>query len=120
MATIPIHMSKKRKMYSRTLVSATALDSSMLSTYDNLEKFIKIRTEMDRLMVSINCSHWVVSNKQRVHYLFMALLHLDNVEKEVRLSDVNEELLRMAKILEKISSLKWLIEEYIRLINSTD
>ena len=108
------------KLYKTSLVSAASLDISMLSTYGNLAKFIKLRTEMNRLLINLNCSHWVVSDQQRVHYLFVALIHLDNVEKEIRISGINEAIIRQERVLDKIRSLRMLIKDYIRLINSPE
>ncbi|KKL96237.1 hypothetical protein LCGC14_1846470 [marine sediment metagenome] len=48
----------------------------------------------------------------------MALQHLDNVEKEIRISVAGDELINLEKIHNKIRGLKMLILNYIRQLTS--
>jgi hypothetical protein len=117
---IPKVKVRMEKRYKISLDAAASLDYSMLHTYDNFTKFLKLSREMNGLLINLNCSHWMVSDKQRLQYLYVALLHLDNVEMEIRISDMNEAIIRQERILDKIRSLRKLIMDYIRLINSSE
>ena len=117
---IPIVKIRMEKLYKISLDSAASLDYSMLHTYENFTKFLTLRREMNGLLINLNSSHWMVSDKQRLQYLYVALFHLDNVEMEIRISDINEAIIRQERILDKIRSLRKLIMDYIRLINSRE
>ncbi len=104
---------RKQNLYEISLDSACALDTSMVGTYDDLSKFLKIRSEMNRLLMNLTYSHQTELKAQQIHYLFVALEHLNNVEKEICVSDVDEEIIRLERILDKIRSLKQFILEYI-------
>lgn len=107
-------------IYNISIDSTSALDKSMGRIYDDFSKFLKIRAEMDRFLLNLNFSHRAHSRGQQIHYLFVALVHLDNVEKEISISDVNEDIIRLERIFDKIRSLKKLILEYIRHLASQD
>ena len=111
---------QQENIYEISIDSASALDISMGRTYDDFSKFLKIRAEMDRFLLNLNFSHRTESRGQQIHYLFVALVHLDNVEKEISISDVNEDIIRLEGIFDKIRSLKRLILEYIRHLTSLD
>ena len=108
----------KDNLYKISLDSACALDTSMVRAYDDLSIFFKIRDEMNRLLMNLTYSQRTDLRAHRIHYLFVALEHLNNVEKEIHISDVDEEILRFERILDKIRSLKQLILEYIRCLSS--
>jgi len=101
-------------VYHLSLDSACALDISMVRTYDVFSNFLKIRDEMNRLLMNLDYSQHTALKKQQIHYLYMALEHLENVEEEIRVSDGDEEIIRLERILDKILSLKRMILEYIR------
>ncbi len=105
---------QSENLYEISFGSATALDISMEKTYDDFSQFLRIRAEMNRFLVNLNYSHQTDSRGQQIHFLFIALGHLDNIEKEIRISDVDEEIIRLEKIYDKIRSLKKLILEYIK------
>jgi hypothetical protein len=107
-------------LYAISLDSASALDTSMWRTYDDFSTLLKIRAEMNRFLMNLNNSHGSLSKGQQIHYLFLALVHLDNVEKEIHVSDVNEEILRLERIFDKIRALEKLIMEYIGQLTSKD
>jgi hypothetical protein len=102
------------KLYEISLDSADALETSMWLTYKNASKFLGIRTAMDGFLLNLAFSHRAASKDRQIHYLFMALLHLDNVEKEILTSDIEDQILRLEKIIDRIRSLRQLILEYIR------
>lgn len=101
-------------VYDLSVDSACALDKSMLRTYDVFSNFVKIRDEMNRCLLNLGYSQQTALKKQQIHYLYMALEHLENVEEEIRVSDGDEAIIRLERILDKILSLKRLILEYIR------
>jgi hypothetical protein len=102
------------KLSEISLESANALDASMWQTYGEASKCLSIRAEMDSLLVNLAFSNWTASRDQQIHYLFVALLHLDNIEREILVSDVNDEIVRLERLLDKIRSLRQLILTYIR------
>lgn len=77
-------------------------------------KFLSIRKELNQFLLSLNYSNHAEGKGQQIHFLFMALDHLDNVEREIRISVDTEELVDTAKIHDKIRSLKMLILNYIK------
>ena len=105
---------QSENLYETSFGSATALDIMMERTYDDFSQFLKIREEMNRFLLHLNYSHHSDCTGQKIHYLFIALGHLDNVEKEIRISDITEETIRLERIFDKILSLKKLILEYIK------
>jgi hypothetical protein len=111
---------KTKNLYQISLDSACALDTSMVQTYDDLSKFLKIRTEMNWFLMNLTYSQQTAIKGQQIHYLFVALEHLNNVEKEIRVSDVDEHIVRLERIFDKIRSLKKLVLEYIRHLGSQD
>ena len=111
---------RKENLYEISLDSACALDTSMVKAYDDLSKFLKIRAEMNMFLMNLTYSHRTESKAKQIHYLFVALEYLNNVEKEIRVSDVDEEIIRLERILDKIRSLKQLILKYIKHLNSQE
>jgi hypothetical protein len=109
---------RPENLYEISMHSASALDTYMERTYDDFSKYIKIRAEMNKLLMNLNYSHHTESKGQQIHYLFVALAHLDNVEKEINVCDFNEEIIHLERIFDKIRSLKKLIMEYIRHLTS--
>ncbi len=81
--------------------------------YGNTPVFLNIREEMNRFLLNLNQSHSAKSAGQQIHFLFVALNHLDNLDREIRISTENEEITRLEMIHDKIRSLKMLIQGYI-------
>ncbi len=75
---------------------------------------------MNWFLINLTHSQQTAQRGTQIHYLFLALEHLNIVEKEIRVSDVDEEIIRLERILEKIRSLKQLILEYVRYLDSQD
>jgi len=71
-------------------------------------------------LMNLTYSQQTTIKGQKIHYLFVALEHLNNVEKEIRVSDVDEQIIRLERIFDKIRSLKKLVLEYIRHLGSQD
>ena len=85
-----------------------------MKKYGNAAKFQNIRKEMGGLLFDLQRSRSTVAADEQVHYLFLALMHLDNLEQEIRMSSENEEIIRLELIYDKIRSLKSMIAGYIR------
>jgi len=80
---------------------------------------LEIRKEMTRFLLNLNQSQLAKSENSRIHYLHMALIHLENMDREIRISAENEEMIRFEMIHDKIRSLKTVIFEYIRKMHSS-
>ena len=85
-----------------------------MGKYGNITRYKNIRKEMGGLLFDLQRSCSTGSAEKQVHYLFLALRHLDNLEMEIRLSSENEELIRLELVQEKIRSLKTMITGYIQ------
>jgi hypothetical protein len=92
------------KFYTLSLHAACALDTSVTGSHGELSDFL----------INLALSQRARHARQKIHYLHLALIHLDSFEKEIRISDVNEEILRLARIPEQIRSIKNLMQEYVR------
>jgi hypothetical protein len=75
--------------------------------------FLKIRRELNHFLVSLNECNRAENVGLQVHFLFMALEHLENVDREIRII-IDGEMASAEKIHEKIRSLKRLILDYIK------
>lgn len=75
---------------------------------------------MNWFLMNLNYSQEAKIKGQQIHYLFVALEHLNNVEKEIHISDVDEQIIRLERIFDKIRSLKKLVLEYIRHLGLQD
>jgi hypothetical protein len=111
---------RTNNLYEISLNYACGLDTSMVQTNAAAAGFSTIREEMNRFLMNLTCSHGTAFRSEQVHYLYLALEHLVNVEEEISISDVDEEIIRLEKVLDKILSLKQLIHEYIRHLTSQD
>ncbi len=100
--------------------SAAGLNLSMetIQEYQDYPRFIRIREEMNKFLLNLNQSNVSDCAGQQIHYLFIALLHLDNIDKEIKTSEVNEEIIRLEMIHEKIRSLKSMILTYIKKLSA--
>ena len=103
--------------YDLSISLAAGLGNSVEETSD-INSFLLIRKEMSHFLLNLNHSSCADGAEQQIHFLFMALEHLDNVDKEIRISEAGEELVRLEKIHDKIRSLKILILGYIRQLTS--
>ena len=101
-------------------VLTSGLDFSMegMQKYGDASRFLKIRDEMSRFLINLNQSHIAKSTGQQIHFLFMAQIHLENLDREIRISTENEEIIRLEMIHEKIRSLRALIQGYIKQLTS--
>jgi hypothetical protein len=84
------------------------------STNEEYEIFVNVRNEMNQFMVNLNHSGLSESIPDQIHYLFMALSHIENVENEILGLCLPEEMIYQNKIMEDINCLKRMILDYVR------
>ena len=99
---------------SDVLISGMDFSMEEMKRYGEDPGFMKIRVEMSRFLLNLNQSNAAESAELQIHHLFVALVHLDNLDREIRISRENEEIIRLEMIHEKIRSLKTLIHGYIK------
>lgn len=85
---------------------------------DDFSRFLRIRKELNHFLLNLNHSMRADGAGQQIHFLFVALGHLDNVEKEIRISGGVQELVGLERIHAKIRCLKILILNYIKHLTS--
>jgi len=85
---------------------------------NDVSSFLRIRHEMSHFLLNLNHSNLADGSGQQIHFLFVALAHLDNVEMEIRISGADDGRIRLERIHDKISSLKILILNYIKHLTS--
>ena len=81
---------------------------------DNTSGFLSIRRELNFFLLSLSQSNGAAGRGQQIHFLFIALSHLDNIEKEIRISCNHEDVVGTERIYDKIRGLKVLILNYIK------
>jgi hypothetical protein len=84
-----------------------------ISTNEDYEKFCNVRDEMHKFLINLNHSGFSETVPDQIHYLYVALIHIDNVEKEIISSCLTEEMLSQNKIIEDINCLKIMVLDYI-------
>jgi hypothetical protein len=82
--------------------------------------FLKLRKEMNEFLLCLNYSQRAEGKGQQIHFLFLALGHLDKVDREIRVSLDPETLLNTEKIHDKIRNLQRLILNYIKQLSDPD
>lgn len=107
----------KDNTYQYSISMAVGLSTAAEEAGD-FSSFIRIRRELNHFLLSLNYSNQATGIGQQIHFLYLALDHLENMEREIRISPVDENVLHMAKIQDKIQSLKRLILGYIRHLTS--
>ena len=95
-------------------ISGMDFSREEMKRYGEDPGFMKIRAEMSRFLLNLNQSNAAGSAEMQIHHLFVALVHLDNLDREIIISGENEEIIRLEMIHEKIRSLKTLIQGYIK------
>jgi len=81
---------------------------------EDYERFYKIRDEMKEFLNNLNQSGLSEETSGQIHYLYVALSHIENVEREIMSCCLSEELLSQSKITDDINCLKMMVLEYIR------
>jgi hypothetical protein len=110
----------KEYTYDFSLSTASGLGVSVeeAGTDDDFRDFLNIRRELNQFLINLNFSNRAECAGQQVHFLFLALGNLDNLEREIRISRLDERCIDMGRIHDKIKSLKMLILNYIRHLTS--
>ena len=85
-----------------------------ITTGNDYEKFCKVRDEMNEFLNNLNHSGLSEAIPDQIHYLYVALTHIDNVEKEIMKCCFSEEILSQNKIMDDINSLKMMVMDYIQ------
>ena len=104
---------KTENTYELGISLAAGLGNSVEESGE-FSKFLSIRKELNYFLLNLNHSNYADGRGQQIHFLFLALEHLDNVDREIRISATSEELVHHERIHDKIRSLKILILNYIR------
>ena len=98
--------------FSRIISPASSLNE--ISTHKDYDKFCNVRDEMNKFLTSLTHSGLSETLASQIHYLYIALIHIDNVEKEILSCCFTEEMLTQNKIMEDIKCLKIMVLDYIR------
>ena len=77
-----------------------------LNEFGEADSFRGIRDEMGQFLLELNKSRQAGSAEQRVHYLYLALIHLDNLTREIRIHPEAGTLAGSGFILKRIRSLE--------------
>jgi hypothetical protein len=99
-------------LFSRIISPKSSLNE--ISTNEDYEKFCNVRDEMNKFIINLNHSGLSETVPDQIHYLYVALIHIENVEKEIISSCLTEEMLSQNKIIEDINCLKIMVLDYIR------
>lgn len=92
--------------------SGSTFDES--GTYTNDDEYYKIKEEMNKFIFNLNQCKICRSIHSQIHFLYMSLIHLDNLETEFITSNLSDEVLCQEKIIEDIHSLKLMVLNHIR------
>lgn len=87
---------------------------SEITSNNDFEKFNNVRDEMNKFLNCINQSGFSEALPDQIHYLYVALTHIENVEKEIMSLCFSEEMLSRNKIIEDVNCLKMMVVDYIR------
>jgi hypothetical protein len=111
---------KTENTYDFSISMITSLGSNVEETAGtgDFSSFLRIRRELNHFLLNLNHSNRADGAGQQIHFLFVALDHLENVDKEIRISGADQDTIRLEKIHEKIRSLKYLILNYIKQITA--
>jgi hypothetical protein len=100
---------------SRIISTDSALNE--YSTNEEYKIFANVRDEMNKFILNLNHSGLSESLTDQIHFLYVALIHIENVENEILSSGLTEEMLFQNKIMEDINSLKIMVIDYIRVLS---
>lgn len=109
-------MMKTKRIYDFSLSMISALGVTVQETAETSDftSFLRVRQELNHFLLNLNHSNQADGAGQQIHFLFVALEHLENVDKEIRITETSQEMINTERIHEKIRSLKFLILNYIR------
>jgi hypothetical protein len=69
---------------------------------------------MQKFLINLSYSGQSGNVRDQIHYLYVSLIHIENVEKEIVGSCLTEEMISQNKIIEDINCLKTMVLDYIR------
>lgn len=98
--------------FSRIISPLSSLNE--ITTGDDFEKFRKVRDEMNEFLKSLNQSGLSEAIPAQIHYLYVALMHIENVEIEIMSCSLSEDMLSQSKIIDDINCLKIMVVDYIQ------
>jgi hypothetical protein len=96
--------------YCRSLHAVCAIDTSLTGTSEALSNFV----------INLILSQKAAIVEHQVHYLYLALVDLDSFEMKIIISNVDEEISRLAMIPDQIRSIKRGIQEYVRYLTAQE
>ena len=107
---------KTENTYDHSISMITGLGAAVEETAeaDDFSSFLMIRRDLNHFLLNLNYSNRSEGAGQQIHFLFVALEHLDNVDKEIRITGASQEMISQQRIHDKIRSLKNLILNYIK------
>lgn len=90
--------------------------SSLIEFTDenDFEKLCEVRDEMNEFLKNLNRSGLSETIPDQIHYLYVALIHIENVEREIMSGSLSEEMLSQSKITNDINCLKMMVVDYIQ------
>ncbi len=107
---------KTDNIYDFSISMVAGLGATVEETADTTDfpRFLMIRRELNHFLLNLNYSNRAEGAGQQIHFLFLALEHLENVDKEIRITGASQEMMSQERIHDKIRSLKILILKYIK------
>jgi hypothetical protein len=87
--------------------------NQFISYSSSLNEF-STNEEFEKFVLNLNHSGLSESIPDQIHFLYLALSHIENVENEILGSNLTEEMLFQNKIIEDINCLKMMVLDYIR------
>lgn len=113
---LKIEIMKNEKIRDFSLNQIINSNSSLaeISTHNDYEQFCMVRDEMNKFLINLDYSGQSEALTDQIHYLYVALIHIENVEKGIMSSSLTEEMLFQNKIIEDINCLKIMVLDYIR------
>lgn len=108
---------RAKNTYDFSVSMAAGLHASVEEASD-FQSYLRIRRELSHFLLNLNYCYRSDGRGQQIHFLFLALDHLDNIDREIRITGADQEIISLEKIHEKIRSLKMLILNYIKYLTS--
>ena len=106
--------------FSISMIASLGANVEETAGAGNFSSFLRIRKELNHFLINLNHSNRAEGAGQQIHFLFMALDHLENVDKEIRISGTDQDLISLEMIHDKIKSLKYLILNYIKQLTAEE
>lgn len=95
-------------------IPGTGFSSNESGNDENFEQLCKVYDEMNKFLQNLNRSRYCSFIPDQIHVLYLALLNLENAEKELIASYLTDESLYQEKVIKDIRSLKLMVLNYIQ------